>query len=164
MTRVIVGIDPGRTGALAAIDDRGRLLAVADMPPKRPDGWWENAWVAVGRAVADFPPIADRPVVFVEQPFAKPRQSITSTAAQFAAYGAILGALGALGLETHTVTPSAWKRAVGVTADKRSSLNLARQLWPADADRWFKLAKHDGRAEAALLALHGMDVLGVRSA
>lgn len=164
MTSVIVGIDPGRTGALAAIDDRGRLLAVADMPPRLAgapmDGWL--LWV--GMALHDFRPMADEPVVFVEQPFAMPNQSSSSTGAQFAAYGAILGALGALGLEVHTVTPSEWKRAVGVTADKRSSLNLARQLWPDDADRWFKLAKHDGRAEACLIALHGIDMLGVRSA
>ena len=163
MTRVIVGIDPGRTGALAAIDDRGRLLAVADMPPKW-KGEQPHLWLTdVGFALRGFPAIADKPVVFVEQPFAMPNQSSTSTGAQFAAYGAILGALGALGLETHTVTPSAWKRAVGVTADKRSSLNLARQLWPADADRWFRLAKHDGRAEAALIAVYALDVLGVRT-
>jgi crossover junction endodeoxyribonuclease RuvC len=163
MTRVIVGIDPGRTGALAAIDDRGRLLAVADMPLKW-KGAQDHEWLwMVGLYLRDFPAIADEPVVFVEQPFAMPNQSSSSTGAQFAAYGAILGALGALGLEVHTVTPSAWKRAVGVTADKRSSLNLARQLWPSDADRWFRLAKHDGRAEAALIAVYGMDVLGVRT-
>jgi len=163
VTRVIVGIDPGRTGALAAIDDRGRLLAVADMPPKRKGEsdhlWYWNA----GRAICDFPPFADEPVVFVEQPPPMPRQSVTSTATQFTGYGLILGALGALSLDVHTVTPAAWKRAVGVTADKRSSLNLARTLWPADADRWFRLAKHDGRAEAALIAVHGLDVLGVRA-
>jgi hypothetical protein len=107
--------------------------------------------------------MADEPVVFVEQPFAMPNQSSSSTGAQFAAYGAILGALGALGLEVHIVTPAAWKRAVGVTADKRSSLDLARTLWPSDADRWFRLAKHDGRAEAALIAVYGLDVLGVRT-
>ncbi len=163
MTRVIVGIDPGRTGALAAIDDRGRLLTVADMPP-RWDGWQAHLWLGlVGSELRDFPAMADRPVVFVEEPFAMPNQSSTSTGAQFAAYGAILGALGALGLEVHTVTPSAWKRAVGVTADKRSSLNLARQLWPAVAQGWFRLAKHDGRAEAALIAVYGLDVLGVRA-
>jgi hypothetical protein len=163
MTRVIVGIDPGRTGALAAIDDRGRLLAVADMPRRSEITRRETWYLDVGYAVADFPPMADEPVVFVEQPFAMPNQSSSSTGAQFAAYGAILGALGALGLDVHTVTPSAWKRAVGVTADKRSSLDLARTLWPSDADRWFRLAKHDGRAEACLIALHGLDVLGVRT-
>lgn len=41
-----------------------------------------------------------------------------------------------------------------MTADKAAARHRASQLWPGLADS-FALVKHDGRAEAALIALHG---------
>lgn len=44
-----------------------------------------------------------------------------------------------------------WKARTGVTADKKTSLALARRLQPAHAATTFRLVKHEGRAEAALI-------------
>jgi hypothetical protein len=49
------------------------------------------------------------------------------------------------------VAPSTWKRHLGLSKDKGASRQRAVELWPDRADL-FKLAKHDGRAEAALIA------------
>jgi hypothetical protein len=46
-----------------------------------------------------------------------------------------------------------WKRSLGLTSDKRASLDRARLMFPS-AD--LRLAKHDGRAEALLLAHYAM--------
>ena len=53
------------------------------------------------------------------------------------------------------VNPAVWKREmklIGQTKD--ASRHKASRLWPRDAGQ-FKLAKDDGRAEAALIAEHG---------
>lgn len=52
------------------------------------------------------------------------------------------------------VTPAVWKRFLGVTSDKDPCRGLASRLFPASADQW-QLKKHDGRAEAALIAYYG---------
>ncbi|MEF9603307.1 hypothetical protein O4J55_13490 [Paracoccus sp. PXZ] len=48
------------------------------------------------------------------------------------------------------VRPTTWKPALGLTADKRESLAMARELFPGAADMLSR-AKDDGRAEALLL-------------
>ncbi len=60
-----------------------------------------------------------------------------------------------LGVPASYVDPTVWKPAVGVTADKKTSLALARRMWPAHADTAFKRVKDNGRAEAALMAHYG---------
>jgi len=54
------------------------------------------------------------------------------------------------------VRPQAWKKKMGLIGkDKTASRGLARELFPQYAER-FKLVKHDGLAEAALIARYGV--------
>jgi hypothetical protein len=43
-----------------------------------------------------------------------------------------------------------------VTAAKKTSLAVARALWPESAPIYFGRVKDNGRAEAALIGLHGL--------
>jgi hypothetical protein len=74
-------------------------------------------------------------------------------------FGIIEGAAAAAGLykpvNLRTVTPSVWKRKLGVTSEKKTSLELARELWPQFAERRFARKMDDGRAEAALIGYYG---------
>lgn len=56
------------------------------------------------------------------------------------------------------VRPAVWKAAFGLTGGKDASLSLASKIMPSFSHLW-PLKKHDGRAEAALLALYGARVL-----
>ena len=57
-------------------------------------------------------------------------------------------------IRTELVPANRWKKAMGVTADKRSSRDVAARRWPTEAHR-FARVRDDGRAEAALLAEYG---------
>ena len=150
MTKFICGVDPGKTGALAIVDTDGRLIDVMDMP----DATGAALGAAIGALLADWSPhTIDQ--AWVEEVHAMPKQGVTSSFNFGANFGAIGGALGALGIPVRYVTPAKWKKAQRVTADKNSSRQRARELWPADAGR-FARVKDDGRAEAALIALHGV--------
>ena len=48
-----------------------------------------------------------------------------------------------------SVRPQVWKKALGVTSDKNTSLALARELFP---EAVLDLKKHHGKAEALLIA------------
>lgn len=146
----VIGIDPGSKGALALLDATGDLLQVIDMP------YIDKAVSAPLLADVIRAWIYDTPAVaWVEQSQAMPRQGVTSTFTYGAGYGVILGVLGACAVPTHHVRPAAWKKSLGLTSDKDTSRRRAIELWPAHSDR-FVLAKHDGRAEAALIARYGL--------
>ena len=143
MTRVsasplIIGIDPGVTGAVAFL---GFDTVVHDMPPNPRD-----------LAELLFP-FDRRDRAIVEQAQAMPKQGVSSTFKTGYGYGVIIGVLASLGIPYETVTPSVWKRAMGLQGkDKDASRSLARCYWP---DAPLSRVKDHGRAEALLIAEYG---------
>lgn len=143
----VVGIDPGLSGALAfyfpSVPDR---VAAEDMP--------------TAAKMVDLATLAARiqqmrpDLAVVEQVASRPGQGVASTFKFGAAYGAILGVLGALQIRTALVTPTTWKRHFGLDSDKEKSRALALRTF-AKSPGHFARKKDDGRAEAALLALYG---------
>jgi crossover junction endodeoxyribonuclease RuvC len=155
---ILIGIDPGLSGALAFLPDGG-ATAIFDMPVhllvrggrrKR-----EIDTAGLVALVADHGPIDH---AFVEQIGAMPGQGVSSVFALGKGYGMILGVLAALAVPITLVAPAKWKRALGVPAAKDGARARASQLMPAAARQW-PLVKHDGRAEAALLAFYGLRTL-----
>ena len=149
-----LGIDPGKTGGIAIVSQDLELIDVDDMP----DATGAALGAHIARMVHDWEPF-DFAAAWVEQVGSRPGQGVRSMFTFGQNYGAILGALGALGIPVHHVTPARWKKAQGVTADKNSSRQKATELWPGQAS-WFALRKHEGRAEAALIARHGAQEMG----
>ena len=69
------------------------------------------------------------------------------------------------GLIVSEVYPQTWKKAMGVSAAKGTSLRKAAELWPAFSAIWTKRTgsvylKHDRLAEAALIARFGLNTVG----
>ena len=86
---------------------------------------------------------------------AMPGQGVSSMFAFGRAVGQVEAAIAACGIPISYVTPQSWKRALTVPTGKDAARLRASQLMPAYATEW-RLAKHDGRAEAALIALYGL--------
>lgn len=145
-----LGIDPGITGALALLDPAGQPELVADLPIIRDRSL---AWVDGGALQSMLlDAIRGRPChAVVERVSAMPRQGIASAFTFGVGLGSILATLQTLRLPLELITAAVWKRALGLSSDKSASLHKARLLFPT-AD--LNLAKHDGRAEALLLAYY----------
>ena len=144
----LIGIDPGLSGALAVLAPAGELERLADLPVIR-DG--RLAWID-GAALQSLllEVLAGRPArAIVERVSAMPRQGVASSFNFGVGFGSVLSILQARCIAIELVTAAVWKRSLGLSADKRASLDKARLLYPS-AD--LGLAKHDGRAEALLLA------------
>ncbi len=159
---MILAIDPGAHGAVAFLSPSGVLLDVTDMPAIE---------VKVGKArrtrvaTAALAEVIRRHGVlhaFVERVGAMPGQGSASMFAFGHAAGIVEGVLAALGIATTFITPAAWKRAMQVPSDKGACRQRAMQVFPMQADL-FRRVKDDGRAEAALLGLHGLRTLGAVS-
>ena len=143
-----LGIDPGQTGALALLDVDGQPELLEDLPVIRD---LSLAWIDGARLQSTLlNAIRGRPCrAVIERVSAMPKQGVASSFAFGVGLGSILGVVQALHLPLELVTPGRWKRALGLGAEKRASLDKARLLFPS-AD--LSLAKHDGRAEALLIA------------
>lgn len=148
---LIAGIDCGSNGAIAILRQDGSLVTVADMP---------YVMVKIGKTerkrvdpdgVARLLEATGVSCVAIEAVHAMPTNGSLGNFVLGHAFGLIEGVVSTLSIPRTLVTPATWKRAMGVTSDKKSSLEMARSIWPL-TDR-FKRAKDDGRAEAALIAL-----------
>lgn len=149
---LILGIDPGLTGALALLGADRQVEFLADLPiiRDRSLAWCDGG--ALQSMLLDA--IRGRPCrAVVERVSAMPKQGVASSFAFGVGFGSILGVLQALHLPLELVTAAAWKRTLGLSSDKRASLHKARLLFPSAE---LGLAKHDGRAEALLLAYHAI--------
>ena len=154
---MIIGIDPGITGAIVALYDDGEIAAVFDMPVvKKPNGRREVDAANLAQKIEAMAALAPELVTaVVEQVGAMPRQGVASVFSFGDSFGVIRGVLGALGIPVRRVTPNKWKKAAGLVGqDKDRARTLAIEKWPKQAAR-FERKKDVGRADAALIAFFG---------
>ena len=138
---MIIGIDPGKTGAIAVFD-RARE-AVHDIP-------------ATVEMVFDLINGMSPDIAVIELQHPRPGNAVASSAAMMRGYGELLGILASQGTQVYTVRPQAWKRHLGLIGqDKKASLSLARELFPSLQDRLLRQKDH-GRAEALLIGHAGI--------
>ena len=147
---MIIGVDPGKSGAVALLSESGNLIDVADMP-------------VVGQIISPvllaeivhnwIDPLALPPYghAVIEDVHAMPKQGVSSVFSFGRALGVAEGVLAGEGLAVTYVSPAKWKRALGLTTDKGVSRRRAIELWPHMGKK-FARVKDDGRAEAALIA------------
>lgn len=149
-----MGIDPGVTGAIAVIHG-GHLKAVYDMPinDSRADG------AEVAAILNDIAVASDIASVFIEDTQPMPKNGSIASFKLGYNTGVIVGVVQGLSYPLRRVRPVIWKRESGLIGkDKTASRGLATELYPSHAAD-FRLAKHDGRAEAALIARWGLGAL-----
>ena len=153
MANVVLGIDPGLSGAIAALHmDSGKLISVFDMPTFERRGSKKavreiNDQELTNLIVAMAPSFG-----VIEAVSAMPGQGVTSMFRMGAAFGTAKGVMAGLGIPFVAVHPATWKKGMKLSGDKALSRQMATRQWP-DMSKSFARVKDDGRAEAALLAL-----------
>lgn len=160
--KVYIGIDPGLDGAICYFRTDIPSQFVADMPTLEIErGGKKKREIDEGRLAEMLTRVRDNAKLFSEPAHvvceavnAMPEQGVTSTFAFGKGYGIIRGILAALEIPRTYVPPVTWKRALQLSSDKDASRRRAGELMPQAAKHW-PLKKHDGRAEAALLAYYG---------
>ena len=147
-----IGNDPGLSGAIAILNTEGAIESLRDLPIIRDKSL---AWVD-GSELQSIIMAALRgraAVAVIERVSSMPGQGIASSFAFGVGFGSLLSVLQALHIRIEFVTPAVWKRSLGLSKDKDASLHKARLLFPLAE---LHLKKHDGRAEALLIAHYAM--------
>ncbi len=151
---VILGIDPGLTGALALLSDRG--IEVFDVPTlKARSRGREVNWPEVARWV-DAAGHIDHAVI--ETVGARPGQGVSSMFKFGYVSGGLRGIVAAHFIPVTMAPPQLWKRDMAVPKEKDGARARASELFPSHCDLFVRVKDH-GRAEASLIALWGRHTL-----
>lgn len=152
---LIIGCDPGLTGALALLRP-GELLDVLDLPicasgqeTGRMQTWLDcdalRAALCAWSGKYSF--AAESVAVVLERPIPMPGLNASTIAAQFDAFGVLRATLAKVG-KVQTVSPSEWKKFYGFGKDKDGARRTCQTLYPtAPVTR----VKDHNRAEAVLI-------------
>lgn len=154
---IVVGIDPGLTGAFAAVDSAG-TYTVEDMPTvplpgnglvrRRIDG------LSLARALRHMVPAGHACMVVMEDVQAIGGSAVQTMGSMMRSVGTAEAAVEILRMDLKRANPKVWKKAYGLDADKAKSLKVAREMFP-DIRHMLARAKDHNRAEALLLAHYG---------
>jgi len=120
---LVLGVDPGCTGAVTIIDQKGDAESFC----------FENATEAeIGEFMCDCKRISVRCFAALESVHSMPKQGVSSTFKFGKAYGFIRGVLIAVGIPFEDVTPQKWQKELGclTKGDKNISRAKAQQLFP----------------------------------
>ena len=154
--RTILGIDPGGRGALAYLSEIANVVEVIDMPMIEIEVNGKIRHTINHHALTKIIRERRADVAFIEKVHSSKQMSPRSAFTFGVGYGALVQVLDVFAVPLKYVSPVKWKPEVGIPpgSEKSVSLEFARRRWPAQAEI-FKLQKHDGRAEAALIAHWG---------
>lgn len=153
---IFIGIDPGLRGAIAALHGSDGHLTVLDMPAFANDKGVPSETNYDMLALLLEPPRSENVTAVIEKVHSMPKQGVASTFKFGDNFGALKGILAAHRIPRQLITPGMWKKHFRLSRDKNASRKLATERFPDNADD-FRLVKHDGRAEAALLALYAKE-------
>lgn len=157
---IIIGIDPGMDGAVAAIDGESRQLLRLEDTPVLQAGKGREYDVSGMADLLRSMVLGHSARVVIERAQPMPGQGVTSTFSTGMGYGIWIGVVGALGIPYSSVRPCDWTRKLlkGVPGEgKARSILLASQTFPG-----IELVPpgcrkpRDGRADAACIAYYGV--------
>ena len=138
--KTYIGIDPGKSGALALLTEDGQCTVVP---------FNESAYTAILKAAS-----GPSSVCCLEKVGAMPGQGVVSMFNFGHNLGYIEGLLQAFDIPYQLVPPQTWKKEFCVTSDKNTSIEVCRKLFPhvclLPTARSRKPS--DGMAEAMLMA------------
>lgn len=160
--RRVIGIDPGATGAVVALDlcseAPHRRPAVFDMPVVEvARGGRSCREVHAAGLVTLFETLREQEpeaLVVIEKVHAMPGQGVTSMFTFGRAAGVVEGVVLATGFRILWVSPTEWRRAMRVRTGKDAGRLRASELLP-EAQHYLTRKSDHGRADAILLALYG---------
>jgi crossover junction endodeoxyribonuclease RuvC len=150
---MIVGVDPGCSGALVVLGEAGEVIGHLSMPTvkvgtkSRVNGAAVAAWLRGQGEIQH---------AYLEQVGAMPGQGVSSMFTFGHAAGVVEGILQGLGVPYTLVTPQSWKKRAGLIGqDKDAARSRAIQLYP-ELRALDAKAKGQALADAILIARHGM--------
>jgi len=149
--RGIIGIDPGKKGGISLVTEDNAVLYIND---------FSNDHELIRNRLLDIIkmfPFVEIESVFLEAPISVGTNR-TINNYLFFINGFITGVAESIGLKVIRTNPMHWKKVMGVTSDKSTSIQKSLELFPTVADEvnYAHGSYKDGLAESLLIAYYGL--------
>ena len=155
----VAGVDPGLDGAIAVLDEE-RHLEVFDVPTMKARSRGREINLPALKQIVFGSIVVPIKAVFIERNSSRPNEGSAAGRKGGLVEGVLLGAFAMHDTKVNRVPPGVWKKRMRLTRDKEYSRTRAIEEFP-EYHELFKLKKHHNRAEAALLALYGLEELQI---
>lgn len=149
---IILGIDPGLSGAIGVINSTGLYVDAMYMPTRswkvgkkihnKVDAWEVCRYLTGGQNM-------EQMIAGIEAVHSMPHQGISSAFSFGKGTGILIGILAALNISFEEIPPQTWKKYFKLSSNKNDSIIKANQLWP---NLKFTKKKEEAKAEALLIA------------
>lgn len=158
---IIIGIDPGLSGAVAFIETASDVVVIQDTPVETVSRRRVYLVASMGDLLeahmqdSQFGTRRTDCHAFIEYQQTFPGMPPRSMFSIGYGYGLWVGLLAGMNIPYTIVKPPVWKRGVDLPkgSDKKASVARAQQLYPRESGRLPR--GKDGRAEALLIAEYG---------
>jgi crossover junction endodeoxyribonuclease RuvC len=120
---IFIGVDPGRSGAIVALDENGKMVRV-----QRNDGTERDIFNSLcGFESADL-------FAIIERVHSMPRQGVSSSFKFGVSYGFLRGCLVGARIPFEERTPQQWQKVMGCMShgDKNVTKQRAQQIFPSE--------------------------------
>lgn len=150
MSKLSVGIDPGKSGGMAYILDIGDETYEKVLP------YSDENLLLFATEIREHIKAGNQVATCLEKVGAMPGQGVTSMFTFGRGYGFIEGVLQANGIPYQVITPQKWKKEFLLNSDKQKSIAVCKQLFPRISLLRTERCTtcHDGMAEALLMAVY----------
>jgi len=148
-----IGIDPGITGGIVALNSNGDIAALASF-----DG--HNPLLIAKDFISKF----EKTVIFIEEVHAMPGQGVSSMFNFGRSYGAIIGLVYGLGYNLGLVAPQVWQRIIpddGSFDGPKERIKRAIVAEGLEKTMTLKRSMHQGVCDAYFIAKHAWSLRSV---
>ena len=153
---MIIGIDPGTSGAIVLIDDDGKFIDALPMPSIKTGKASRVNAAAIVAFLSAYKLLLDH--CYIEQVGAMKGQGVTSMFSFGHSAGVVEGLIAGMGIPYSKITPQAWKKAYNLIGkDKDAARSRAVELYP-DVRLLDQKGKGQAIADAIFIARHGAGV------
>jgi crossover junction endodeoxyribonuclease RuvC len=153
----IIGIDPGKHGGIAIVNDDFVRVIPIPLAGDDVDLAGIHTWLC---EYVPFSRKHNTVIAYIEKVGAMPKQGVTSMFSFGFTTGALHGIVAAMMIPRFMVTPQAWKKEilVGTAKDKNSAIEYCRRVYPNVSLMATDRSKtcHDGMADALCIACFGV--------
>lgn len=158
---VYIAIDPGLTGAVAAISSRTGFIGVEDMPTMANGKGNSKIKMMVNPAalleiLVGWEVLGEHCLVGLERIASMPGQGVASMFSMGDTFGCCRSVVAVWGMQMVVITPQQWKKYYSIVKDEKKEIARAKaiQLYPQAS---LARKKDHNRAEAILLAHYLME-------
>ena len=159
---LIMGIDPGKKGGIAVIDENCKCLGAIEMPLiKNGENKGEIDSSFIYTLISQYK-VKNEIICYIEKAYILHNQGLKSNLTYGMGYGELKGVIKASKIKYTEVHPTTWKSKLSLLKKgKVGACEMSKMIFPDESVVTSRGRLMDGKAEALLIAYYGLAMMNI---